>query len=307
MKKTIILTSIFIIIPTIIITCFYENKQLQTIQLKYFNNITIRVKRLKSDTIQTLPLEEYVVGVLAGEIPTYFHMEAIKAQAVASRTYALKRIEYNKDKEYDVVDSTLNQVYLDDDYLKSVWKEKYQTNINNFRTAVNETSGVYLDYQGDVIDALFFSTSNGYTEDSVLVFGFDVPYLQSVESTWDEDTSEAFTASTTLSLQEFYNKLNLPFNDTLSINITKRSETNRIITLIINNQEFSGRQVYNALKIKSTDFTIYQENDKVIIKTKGYGHGVGMSQYGALGMAKQGYNYQQILNHYYQGTTLKNL
>jgi stage II sporulation protein D len=262
---------------------------------------------MKDNSIIKIPLEEYIVGVLAGEMPINFEIESLKAQAVASRSYALKRIEYNKDKEYDVVDSIMNQVYLDTEYLKQAWGVNYVKNINKLKKAVNATIDEYLDYNGTVADALFFSTSNGYTEDSKNIFNFESEYLQSVESPWDKTVSSAFNYSKTITLTEFYQKLNLPYNKNLNIEILNRSQTNRILNLKINNVEFKSTSVYNALSLRSTDFEIKLLGDKVTITTKGYGHGVGMSQYGALGMALEGYNYEEILRHYYKNTTISKL
>ena len=194
MKKIILFTVIIIFIPFVIVSFFKIDKK-EEINLNYESNTIIRVKRLSSGEIEYLPFEEYIVGVLAGEMPIYFEKEALKAQAVAARSYALKKIEYNKDNEYDVVDSVLNQVYLDNHYLKEAWGNKYVDNINKLREAVNDTSLEYLDYNGEVIDALFFSTSNGYTENSSLVFNIDLPYLQSVTSMWDSSTSSAFRST----------------------------------------------------------------------------------------------------------------
>ena len=304
MKKIIIFTLIIIIIPFFIIAIYNLDKA-EEIELNYINNTTIRVKRLKTDTIETIPLESYIVGVLAGEMPIYFEKEALKAQAVASRSYAIKRIEYNKDKDYDVVDSIMNQVYLDEDYLKEAWGNNYVVNINKLRSAVNETIDECLTYDDKVIDALFFSTSNGYTEDADLVFNLNLPYLKSVESKWDEKESSAFSTTTVISLNKFYDKLNLKYNKELKVEIIKRSPTNRVLELKINNQKFTGKDLYNSLSLRSTDFIITQIGTNVFIDMRGYGHGVGMSQYGALGMAKEGYSYKDILSHYYQNTTIK--
>lgn len=304
MKKIIIFTLIIIIIPFFIIAIYNLNK-VEEIELNYINNTTIRVKRLKTDTIETIPLESYIVGVLAGEMPIYFEKEALKAQAVASRSYAIKRIEYNKDKDYDVVDSIMNQVYLDEDYLKEAWGNNYVVNINKLRSAVNETIDECLTYDDKVIDALFFSTSNGYTEDADLVFNLNLPYLKSVESKWDEKESSAFSTATVIPLNKFYEKLDLKYNKELKVEIIKRSPTNRVLELKINNQKFTGKDLYNSLSLRSTDFIITQIGTNVFIDMKGYGHGVGMSQYGALGMAKEGYSYKDILSHYYQNTTIK--
>lgn len=306
MKKVIIFTILLIFIPFFIVTLFGMG-DITEIQLKYVSNKTVRVKRLSTDKVEEVPLEEYIVGVLAGEMPIDFELEALKAQAVASRSYVLKRMEYNMDNEYDVVDSVLNQVYLDDDYLKETWGNNYTIKINKLRTAVNETYNEYMEYDGEIIDALFFSTSNGYTEDSHLVFNLELPYLKSVESSWDQEVSSAFSSKYTYSLQEFYEKLGLEYKDKLEVEILERSSTNRVLKLKINGQEFEGTTLYNKLGLRSTDFEITQVGSNVVFDMKGYGHGVGMSQYGALGMAKQGYTYDEILKHYYTGVTIKKI
>ena len=306
MKKIILFTIILIFIPFFIVNIF-GIKEIEEIELKYINNINVRVKRLATNEIQTVPLEEYIVGVLAGEMPIYFELEALKAQAVASRSYVLKRLEYNKDSDYDVVDSVLNQVYLDDDYLKEAWGKDYVVNINKLRTAVNATIDEYLEYDGEIIDALFFSTSNGYTEDASVVFNLELPYLKSVESKWDAQTSSVFNSQKTISLQEFYEKLGIEYKSKLSFNVLERSNTNRIIKLEINGNMLEATDVYNKLGLRSTDFNLTQVGTNVVIDTKGYGHGVGMSQYGALGMAQEGYNYRQILEYYYSGSEIKKI
>lgn len=305
MKKIIIFITLLIFIPFFIVIIY--NKNYKEIELNYINVRYIRVKRNQTNIIETIPLESYIVGVLAGEMPIDFDLEALKAQAVASRSYALKRMEYNKDKEYDVVDTILNQVYLDEEYLKNAWGNNYVKNINKLRKAVNETIDEYLEYNGSIVDAMFFSTSNGYTEDSELVFNFECDYLRSVDSPWDAEVSSAYLTTKTISLTEFYDKLNLSYDKNLNIEIIKRSNTNRILLLKINNQEFSGTDVYNKLSLRSTDFTIELYGDTIKITTKGYGHGVGMSQYGALGMAKKGYTYEEILKHYYQNVSITKL
>ena len=303
MKKIIAFILVLIFIPFFIVIIYKNNYK--EIKLEYINTRYIRVKRLKENKIEKIPLEEYIVGVLAGEMPIDFELEALKAQAVASRSYALKRIEYNN-TEYDVVDTILNQVYLDNDYLKKAWGINYVKNINKLRTAVNETIDEYLEYNNEIADAMFFSTSNGYTEDSINIFNFNCNYLKSVDSHWDKQ-SPTYKDTKIINLTEFYKKLNMPYNKNLNIEITKKSKTGRILTLKINNKAFKGTEIYDKLGLKSTDFTIELDYQKVLITTLGYGHGVGMSQYGALGMAKEGYSYQEILSHYYQNTNLKKL
>ena len=305
MKKIIAFILLLIFIPFFIVH-FYNNNY-KEIELNYINTRYIRVKRMPSEEIQKIPLEEYIVGVLAGEMPISFDMEALKAQAVASRSYALKRMEYNKDKDYDVVDSIMNQVYLDESYLKKAWDSNYIKNINKLRKAVNSTIDEYLEYDGKIVDAMFFSTSNGYTEDSSNIFNFECAYLKSVESPWDEKVSSAYLTKKEINLTEFYKKLAIPYSKNLNIEIQKRSSTNRILLLKINNITFKGTDIYNKLSLKSTDFSIELNGETVTITTIGYGHGVGMSQYGALGMAKEGYTYDEILKHYYSNVSLTKL
>ena len=305
MKKIIMFIILLIFIPFFIVIIY--NKNYKEIELNYINTTYIRVKRLKTNNIEKIPLEQYVVGVLAGEMPINFDEEALKAQAVASRSYALKKMEYNKNNDYDVVDSILNQVYLDENYLKAAWGISYVKNINKLRKVVNATIDEYLEYNGEIVDAMFFSTSNGYTEDSKAVFNIDCEYLKSVERPWDKEVSSAYLTTKTINLTEFYKKLSLLYNKNLNIKIIKRSNTGRIQVISINGKEFIGTDVYNKLGLRSTDFEIELLGDNVKITTKGYGHGVGMSQYGAQGMSKKGYNYEDILKHYYRNINIKKL
>ena len=302
MKKIFLYAVIVISIPFFVIIFFYHEEKIKEINLKYVSNVIVRVKR-NNGNIDRIPLEEYVVGVVAGEMPVTFHKEALKAQAVASRSYVLKRLGNNS--EYDVVDTVSNQVYLDESELRNRWKDKYIEYINNVRNAVNETSMEYLEYNGEVIDAMFFSTSNGYTEDVSIVFNDNLPYLKSVESKYDEEVSPAFNNIDSMSLQEFYDRLGISYNKNLNVEVIDKSSSNRVIKLKINGKEFMGKDIYNKLGLRSLDFSIKLINNNVEIKTCGYGHGVGMSQYGAEGMAINGFSYKDILAHYYVGTSLK--
>ena len=301
MKKLIIVTLLVIIIPFLFVKIFVQT---DTIKFKYITNNTIRVKDEKTNKITTLPFEEYIKGVVAGEMPATFELEALKAQAVASRSYAMYQMTATKDKDYDVTNTTQNQVYLTDEELKTNWKDEYNQKMNKIKTAIQETTGEYLTYNGQIVNAMFFSTSTGKTENSEEVFVSALPYLRSVDSKWDEE-SPAFNDTYTFDLKDFYTKLNLPYNEKLNIEITEKTSTGRIKKLKINNQELNGRDIATKLSLRSNYFEIIQNENKVTINTKGFGHGVGMSQYGANGMAKEGYKYDQILKHYYQNTEIK--
>lgn len=296
MKKIIFITLIIIIIPFFTVVTFTNNN----IDLE--NDINVKVKRENGD-IETIPIEDYIIGVVAGEMSANFEIEALKAQAVAARSYVMKKIENSGN--YDVTDNVFNQVYLDDKDLKEKWQDEYEKNINKIKQAVMETKGEYLVYNNEVIEAFFFSTSTGKTENCEEIFVENLPYLRSVDSSWDEEVSPVFSGTNEYSLTDFYNLLNLSYNYSLNIEIIQTTSTGRIKIIKINGVEFTGNDIYTKLNLKSTFFEIKKQNDKVIINTKGYGHGVGMSQYGALAMAKKGYNYEEILKYYYKGVEIK--
>ena len=306
MKRIIIMTVVIISIPFFVVNYWNDedsNDGLSEIKLKYLSSQVVRVKRSGGE-IENMSLEEYVIGVVAGEMPASFEMEALKAQSVASRTYVLKKINDSKNSDYDVVDTVSDQVFLDEEELMAKWGYNYTKYINKVRGAVNDTFMEYLEYDGDIITAMYFSTSNGYTEDSGVIFQKSLPYLKSVESIWDERVSSAFYTSTSISLQEFYERLGLGYSNDLDVDILEKSSSDRVIKLKINGVEFMAKDVYSKLGLRSYDFEFVRVGSNVLINTKGYGHGVGLSQYGAQGMAKEGYNYQDILNHYYVGTEL---
>lgn len=302
--KKIFLSILLLLALPIILNKVLDQKQTKIIELIH-NEKTIRVLKTKTNNVEVIPFEEYIVGVIAGEMPLYFKEEALKAQAVASRSYALKRIEYNKKQNYDVVDNTNNQVYLDAEYLKKAWGSNYTQNINKIRKIVNETSREYLDYNGSIVDAFFFSTSTGKTENGLEIFNVNLPYLQSVSSAWDEEVSPVFYDYYTFSINDFYQKLNLPYSDNLNIQVINSTSAGRIKTIKINNVNFTGEKISNTFNLRSTCFTIKKENNEIKITTNGFGHGVGMSQYGAEGMAIEGYKYDEILKHYYSGVKIK--
>ena len=305
MKKIFFATLLIILIPYILITVFI--KEPEEVKFKYMSNMTIRIKRNSTGNIDVVPIEEYIVGVVSGEVPISFEMDALKAQAVAARSYVLKQLEYNKNKDYDVVDTVMNQVYLDSDQLKNRWGNDYESNLNKAKAAVLETKGEYLDCNGSVVEALFFSTSTGYTENSGEVFPTQQPYLKSVASMWDADVSPVFYDYFHFSLADFYRLLGVEYRDNVYVEVIITTSTGRIKQIKINNKVFSGNQVQYLLGLRSTFFTITQNGNSVDINTKGFGHGVGMSQYGAEGMALNGYKYDEILKYYYQGVEIKKI
>ena len=303
MKKIIIFTLLLIVVPYLIVSCFYD---VCNEHLFFVKNKNIRVFRNSTNKVEVMPLDEYIVGVVAGEMPLSFTDEALKAQAVASRSYAYKKMIYNKNNEYDVVDTVTNQVYLDNETLKNAWKENYEKNINRIRKVAKDTQDEFVTYNNEVIDALFFSTSTGVTENSENVFSKEVPYLRSVISTWDE-ISPLYKVNNKYSVKDFYNKLSLPYNDNLKIEYIDISKTGKVSKIKINDNIIDAKKIVEVFNLKSYYFKIEQKNNKIIITTSGYGHGVGMSQYGANAMGLLGYNYKEILKYYYKDVEIKKI
>lgn len=291
---------LIILIPVIVVNTFIKTDE---IKFEYKENMLVRVKRTNGN-IEKIPLEEYIVGVLAGEMPITFNSEALKAQAVAARTYVLKHMSYNIKKDYDVVDTVMDQVYLDNNYLKEAWGNKYINNINILRKIALETYGEYMTYEDNIIEAFYFSTSPGQTENSEDIFTNKVPYLRSVDSSWD-NISPVYEETKYFTLLDFFQKLNIKYSNELKIEYLKKTNTGRSKIIRINNIQKDAKDITSALGLRSTYFNIEQINNIVKIETKGYGHGVGMSQYGAEAMSRLGYTYQDILKHYYQGIEIK--
>lgn len=270
---------------------------------KQYKDKKIRIL-LSDNSIKELNLEDYLVGVVSSEVPVSFEDEALKAQAVASRTYALKQMENNKNNDYDVTDNVLSQVYSDEDKLKERWGNDFEKNYNKIKDAITKTKGEYISYNGDVIYAFFFSTSNGKTEDNINVFGEDLPYLKPVDSSFDEE-SPSYSDSKTISKSDFYNLLGIDYSDNLDIEEVVKTDSDRVYSLKINDNLFIGREFQKLLSLRSNDFDIEERDTDIIINTKGFGHGVGLSQYGANALAKQHKNYKEILKYYYKDTEIK--
>ena len=255
---------------------------------------------LKEDKIIDLELEDYIVGVVSCEMPASFENEALKAMSVAARTYALYKM--NGKKEYDLTSTTKDQCYINEEEMKNKWGKSYDKYHDIITNAVYSTVGEYLTYNDKVIISFYFSISNGKTENSEHVFPQKLDYLVGVDSSWDSKYSYK-QASKEISIKEFLSKLGINDNKINNIKIS-RYDSGRVENVIINNKNFSGTKIRTLLKLRSTDFTIEYDDRVVTIVTKGYGHGVGMSQYGANAMALSGSKYDEILKHYYTGVDL---
>ncbi|MBM7601241.1 stage II sporulation protein D [Virgibacillus halotolerans] len=264
------------------------------------STISVAVMRTKSETVEDIPLESYVAGVVSSEMSPDFEPEALKAQSLAARTYIVDHLLHQDDgQESDVTDTTQHQVFKNDNELKKQWGSKYDENMKKVKAAVTATKGEILTYKDAPIFPAFFSTSNGYTENSEDYWDDELPYLRSVESPWDED-SPKFLDQQTFTIDQIKEKLavDLPNQEPLGIDVT-RTDSQRVKEIDLAGNKLSGREVREKLELQSSDFTIKQKNDHLIFTTKGYGHGIGMSQYGANSMAKAGKTYQEIVKYYY--------
>ncbi|MBQ7136371.1 MAG: stage II sporulation protein D [Bacilli bacterium] len=251
-------------------------------------------------TIEIIELEQYLIGVVAAEMPAAFNIEALKAQSIAARTYALKSIQDGK----LLTDNEKTQSYKDIGQLKVMWGANFDNYYNKIKKAVEATKGQVILYNNNYIEALYHSTSNGYTENSYEVFGYSFPYLMGVNSSWDINAS-SFLRETTFSFEQIEKILGISFNQDTLIEILERNDSGRISRIKIDENYYTGIELRNLLGLRSADFDINVDTDKVVITTRGYGHGVGMSQYGANGMGNIGKTYTEILKHYYPGTTIK--
>ncbi|MCR8850045.1 stage II sporulation protein D [Rossellomorea sp. SC111] len=316
LKPVVIIFSIFIsiifIVPTLLVLPFSSDKETANLDEKLKNtpsveelaeSVEVAVYRSNQDLIEKLPLEQYVVGVVAGEMPADFEKEALKAQALAARTYMVNQLmsdDPSVPKGADVTDTVSHQVYKNQKELATLWGSDYDWKIKKISEAVLETKGKVLTYDDKPITAAFFSTSNGYTENSEAYWTDDIPYLRSVESPWDK-ASPKFEDQKIIPINEFKQKLGVTLPKDGSVGtITSRTEGKRVAKVEINGKEFTGREIRDKLGLRSSDFTWYLKDDHIVIATKGFGHGVGMSQYGANGMAKEGKNYKDIVTHYYK-------
>ena len=250
-------------------------------------------------SVINLNMTDYLIGVVSSEMPASFNLEALKAQSVLARTYALKA----KQTERKLTDTVSTQSYIDIDQMKNKWGNSFNTYYNKIKNAVENTNGEYLSYNGNYIEALYHSTNNGKTESSLDVFGNYYPYLISVSSEYDKNAS-SYLRTISMPLDTISNKLGLSLNNDSVISILSYTDGGNIKEININGNNFSGKKVRELLGLRSADFDISISDNNANITTRGYGHGVGMSQYGANGMANAGYSYKDILSHYYPGTTL---
>lgn len=253
------------------------------------------------ETVKKIPLQEYLVGVLLAEMPMSFHQEALCAQAVAARTVVMHGM-HNGRKHVNVdicTNSACCQGYISPEEYQS--KGGTGADLEKAMEAVAVTNDLVITYQGQLIEATYFSCSGGRTEDAVAVWGTDVPYLQSVDSPGEENATY-FTEVKTFTVDNFRKCLSIANEKRLNVESITYTDGGSVEEIVISGKAFTGVQMRNLLGLKSTNFTIQVSANEVLITTKGFGHRVGMSQYGADAMGREGKNFREILTHYYTGT-----
>lgn len=276
---------------------------------------TVRVYLAGEERVETVPLEIYVRGVVAAEMPPDFQPAALEAQAMAARTYIVRRM-LKQDRsdvpvpDADVTDTQTHQAYRSLAEMnrlrtadEAAWRKYHQA---AFRTA-----GRIITYEGEPIQALYFSASNGYTENSEEVFSHKIPYLRSVASHWDLQRDPRAKETVTMPLKEFYEKLGVRIMPAIAavqgyprLQVKEWTTGKRVKTLALGGKQISGQEVRSRLGLRSAAFEWSIQDGEITITTTGSGHGVGMSQWGAEGMAQEGHTAEEILSYYYPGTEL---
>ncbi|RDV84509.1 stage II sporulation protein D [Ammonifex thiophilus] len=275
----------------------------------------VRLYRHATRKVEVLPLEEYVVGVVAAEMPAEWPLEALKAQAVAARTYVLRRIVaggvYNNPHPgADISDDPQSgQAYIDREELKRrLGLIDYYRYYPKIRRAVEETKGLVLVYRGQLIEPAYHACCGGHTEDAAEIWAVSAPYLKGVPCPCAE--AEVVKETRAYALADFYRILlgekALPAlkERTPALAVTRRSSTGRPLEVAVAGVRLPAVLVRERLGLKSTRFTWEVKGERVEISTVGYGHGVGLCQRGAKVLAEKGYDFRRILSHYYTGVEI---
>lgn len=281
----------------------------------------VRLYRHATGEIESIPLEDYVTGVVAAEMPAEFPSEALKAQAVAARTYIYKRMVaggiVNSCKEgADTCDDPAHaQAWQSREEMKKRWGTvNYYRYYYKVRMAVDDTAGEIITFNGKPIDPVFHASCGGQTENSGDVWKYDVPYLQSVACPYDADPEPE--RQVIFSLSQLVKAVGVDLQAVAvstgqsdeMFQVLERTATGRPKVLMVGGQsKIAATDLRSMLNLRSTNFTITSDGDKVTFNTRGYGHGVGMCQYGAKGLAEHNYDYKKILKHYYTGVEINNI
>ena len=265
------------------------------------SQVSVETESVTADMV----LEDYVLGVVMAEMPASFHPEALKAQAVVARTYALKRLQSGDRAHVAAVcdDPECCQAYISyGDYLSRLGTAE---DAEKIRLAVAETAGIVLTYEGELIEATYFSCSGGKTEDAVAVWGEHIPYLQAVDSP-GEEAAEKYWARKYISAAAFSAALERQLGGKPAqwLGAVEYTDGGGVATMVIGGVRYTGTELRRLLELDSTAFVMHPDETGITVETLGHGHRVGMSQYGADAMARAGNSWERILTYYYQGVVI---
>ena len=268
------------------------------------------IRLLHDGEVSLCPEEEYLAAVVLCEMPPDFESEALKAQAVAARTFACRQARHGKHENADVcADPGCCQAWMSRQALQEKYADRFESVWQKALSAVQQTAGEVLVYDGELIDATYFSCSGGSTESAAAVWGSDVPYLQAVASPAEQDAPR-FCSQITLSAEAFRKTLedagtSLTGKPESWIGAVSYTAGGGVDTMQIGADAYSGTDIRKLFGLNSTAFTVSLSEDGFTFDVRGFGHRVGMSQYGANNMAKQGFGYRSILLYYYQGVKIE--
>lgn len=272
-----------------------------------------RFTALIGDEVVLTDMSEFLPHVLAAEMPVTFEQDALRAQAVAARTYIAYCIEHENPKHPEAnvcTDAGCCMAYKDESALRGSWGHDYEANMELIKSAVEYTDGRILTYDGQPILASFHSSSAGMTEDGEELWG-DVPYLTGVVSPETENDVPDFVTTVEVSAENFRESLLLlrpeaVFGDDPSawVESIENDSSGRVRSAVIGGASFTGQEMRKLFSLRSTAFTLRYEGGIFIFTVTGYGHGLGMSQYGANVMARKGFTWEEILHHYYTDTVI---
>lgn len=303
MKKILVFIVILYVLSVSI--PYFANKATKKTQPPPKNHITIYDTKLKKTT--TIPFDEYLYYVVAAEVPASFHIEAIKAQAICSRTYSVKKRQSSSHPYGSDMCTDINhcQSYTNEEELKKIWKDDYNYYKNKIQSAINDTKDLIITYNNEPIDAIYHSSNNGYTENSEDVWQKPLPYLKSVKS--PDEKSPNYNYTYHISSEDLFAKIKEKYkNASMSDGIGKitYTEGKNVKTINLYSINISGVELRELFNLKSASFDIEETDNTVTITTHGYGHGVGLSQYGANELAHNGKSYKEIISHYYKDTKI---
>ena len=274
-----------------------EKPREKSVDIGYDSQVQLHITG--QDQSYTASLRSFLIGVVMAEIPSYFHEQALRAQAIAARSYLL----YRQERGFNIYDyGSSSTAYFTEEEGRAFFGEHYEAVLETVTAAVDDTDGQVLCYDGRVICAAYHAMSYCCTEDAQYVWGGDTPYLASVETPEEESVSGMTTEA---SFDEASLCRLLGIDDALPLSLTYTDAGRVLEAVTASGDVFDGEELRSRLRLRSTAITVEQQNeDTVLLCVRGYGHGVGMSQYGADIYGDAGYSYAEILSHYYPGTTL---